>query len=170
MMLVLRQDPGLGTDLPRRAAVVANLTAARALGTIALLVSGKATAEAGTFIASTTVVVVSVVGSGRGKATARAPAVATRAPAVVARGSRLVEGVAGIGTVPGRVVVLGLLQFGTLLGFSCAVLLGVLVCRPVLGGELAVTELTESQARNVLLRPRVRIGRQHARVATRHDE
>jgi len=143
-------------------------------GAVTLLMTSLATAKAGPVAATAAVVV--VAGSVCSRETAsRAPAVigssrsaaegvTTRAELVVGV-SKLVGAAELVATTKACSVaaestswILGLLQLFALFGFSCTVLLGVLVLDPILGGDLAVAELAKGDTSNMLLGLGVRVG------------
>jgi hypothetical protein len=133
-------------------------TTRAAARTVALLVTNLTAAEAYTIAAAS---VVAIRGSASiGVEASGAPSIATSvgsAEVVVsteASGSREAHGVTSEANIVGAI------SFSLLLGLGSAVLLGVLVARPVLGGHGTLAQLARRVHGHVLLGTRVGVGRE----------
>jgi hypothetical protein len=153
-------------DLPDLAAIKASLTTtASAVRTVALLMTLLAAAEACT-IAAAAASVVAVGRSASVEASRATPSIVASVGGVeVGRGSEACG-------VASEAVVVDAIGLTLLLGFGSAVLLGVLVAMPVLGGHGALAQLARRVHSHVLLGARVGVGREarelHSDCTTSH--
>jgi hypothetical protein len=141
----------LMTLLAAAVACTSSTTTTAAARTIALLMAGLTAAEACTIAAAG---VVAVGGSASVEASGTTPSIAASVGGVkVGRGSEACG-------VASEAVVVGAIGLTLLHGLGSAVLLGVLVAMPVLGGHGALAQLARRVHSHVLLGARVGVGRE----------